>query len=344
MKIRLFKIIIFTIIACSITLLELNASSGLNPLEWFLSKSGTSNTIQLNTDFEKKALGLEKKVIKYKSIDNKKGLQRVYKKIILNHPKASIAKEAAYNRGLYLFNKGKWESAFKAFSILKENHPDFLHLDSVIELQFQCAKNLMEQDHKGIFNFKKTSKYNTKSIPLFLDYVRLYPYDKNAPLALLNAAKISQNDNELDTAIVSLRSLINHYPESSYAAEAYFLIAHIYSEFIKGPEYDLETTREAIRYCEDFIALYPKHKDIKTIEVLHSRLLNALATNRVLLADYYYFHRRDNIAAIIFYNEAITIAPQSQAAIEAKERLDAIEIGIRPATGQNFLKKLFFIN
>ena len=344
MKIRLVRIIIFTIIACSINFLELKASSGLNPLEWFLSKSGTSNTIQLNSDFEKKALVLEKKIIKYKSIDNKKGLQRVYKKIILNHPKALIAKEAAYNRGLYLFNKGKWESAFKALSILKENHPDFLHLDSVIELQFQCAKNLMEQDYKGIFNFNKTSKYNAKSIPLFLDYVRLYPYDRKAPLALLNAAKISQNDNELDTAIVSLRSLINHYPESPYAAEAYFLIAHIYSEFIKGPEYDLESTREAIRYCEDFIALYPNHKDIKTIEVLHSRLLNALATNRVLLADYYYFHRRDNIAAIIFYNEAITIAPQSQAAIEAKERLDAIEIGIRPATGQNFLKKLFFIN
>ena len=92
-----------------------------------------------------------------------------------------------------------------------------------------------------------------------------------------------------------------------------------------------------------FIALYPENTEIGTIEALYGRMLNALATNRVLLADYYYFNKRDNVAAIIFYNEAITIAPNSQAAIEAQERLDAIEMGIRPTTGRKFIKKLFFI-
>ena len=79
------------------------------------------------------------------------------------------------------------------------------------------------------------------------------------------------------------------------------------------------------------------------MEVLYERMLNALATNRVLLADYYYFNKRDDVAAIIFYNEAITIAPNSKASVEAKERIDAIEKGIRPTTGRNFIKKLFFI-
>ena len=92
------------------------------------------------------------------------------------------------------------------------------------------------------------------------------------------------------------------------------------------------------------MALYPKHKEIGAIEALHQRMLNTLATNRILLADYYYFNKRNNVAAIIFYNEAITIAPNSHAAIQAQERLEAIQIGIRPATGRNFIKKLFFIN
>ena len=143
----------------------------------------------------------------------------------------------------------------------------------------------------------------------------------------------------------------NHFFEKAYKflsrkpiyCRSLFFNAHIYSEFIKGPEYDLESTREAIRYCEDFIALYPKHEDIHTVEVLHDRLINTLATNRVLLADYYYFNKRNNIAAIIFYNEAITIAPNSQAALEAQNRLDAIEMGVRPTTGQNFIKRLFLI-
>ena len=46
------------------------------------------------------------------------------------------------------------EDAFEAFSILKKYHPDFSELNSVIELQFQCAENLMNQKYKKIFGFK----------------------------------------------------------------------------------------------------------------------------------------------------------------------------------------------
>ena len=244
---------------------------------------------------------------------------------------------------MYLFNREKWKDAFDAFSIIKVYHPDFLELESVIELQFQCAVNLMNEVNQKKFGFRNSSSFNAESIPLFQKYRTLYPYNKNAPLAVLYSAKVAQADKEYDASIFALKDLINSYPESQYSAEAYFLIAHIYSEFIKGPEYDLESTREAIRYCEDFIALYPEHEEIGTIEALYERMLNALATNRVLLADYYYFNKRDNVAAIIFYNEAITIASNSQAAIEAKERLNAIEMGIRPTTGRNLIKKLLFM-
>lgn len=343
MKIKFLRINRLLLILLSLACFQFNSSASLNPLKWLSSNASTTKVIEFENDFEKKTQGLVKKLTRFKAKGNIAGQQKVYKKILINHPRSSIAKEAAYNRGVYLFNKGKWEAAFHAFSILKKYHPDFSELTSVIELQFQCAENLMHKGYKKTFGFSNPSSYNPKSIPLFLNYAKLYPYNEIAPLALLYSAKVSQSDNEFETAILSLKALISNYPDSPYTAEAYFLIAHIYSEFIKGPEYDLETTREAIRYCEDFIALYPTHEDIGKIEALYERMLNALATNRVLLADYYYFNKRDNVAAIIFYNEAITIAPNSQAAIEAKERLDAIEMGIRPTTGRNFIKKLFFI-
>lgn len=343
MKIKFLRINPLLLILLSITCFHSNAIASLNPLNWFLSKDGTSEVIKIENDNEKGTKQLVKKLAKSKAKGNEKAQQKIYKKILRNHPRATIAKEAAYNRGVYLFNKAKWKDSFHAFSILKQYHPEFSQLDEVIELQFQCAENLMNQEKKQAFGFKSSATYNTESIPLFIAYAKLFPFNKNAPLALLYSAKVSQSDKEYEIAIVSLKKLINSYPSSEHTAEAYFLIAHIYSEFIKGPEYDLESTREAIRYCEDFIALYPKHEDIGTIEVLYERMLNALATNRVLLADYYYFNKRDNVAAIIFYNEAITLAPNSQAAIEAQERLDAIDMGIRPTTGGNFIKKLFFI-
>lgn len=325
----------------SIACFQFTASASLNPLKWLSSKDNTPEIIEIENGNEKGVQRLVEKLAKAK--DNEKAKQKVYKKILIKYPRADIAEEAAYHRGIYLFNKEKWQDAFNALSFIKQYHPDFPQLDSVIALHYQCAENLMHKVKKKTFGFRNSAKYNTECIPLFIAYAQLYPFNKKAPLALLNSAKVSQSDKEYDIAIVSLKMIINKYPDSEFTAEAYFLIANIYAEFIKGPEYDLESTREAIRYCEDFIALYPKHEEIGSIEVLYERMLNSLATNRVLLADYYYFKRRDNIAALIFYNEAITIAPNSQAAVEAQARLDAIETGVRPTTGRNLIKKLFFI-
>lgn len=343
MKIKHSKLNSLLLIILTVVCFQNNLSANLNPLKWFSGKERTSEIIEFENDHEQDSERLVEKLTKLKAKGNEQAQQKIYKKILSKYPKASIAKEAAYNRGVYLFHKEKYQEAFKAFSTLKQFHPDSPQLDSAIQFQFQCAENLMNQTKKTILGFGNPATYNTESIPLFVAYSQLFPYNEKAPLALLYSAKVSQSDKEYDTAIFSLKGLINNYPDSAYTAEAYFLVAHIYSEFIKGPEYDLESTREAIRYCEDFIALYPQHEDIRAIEVLYERMLNSLATNRVLLADYYYFNRRDNVAAIIFYNEAITIAPNSQAAIEAQERLDAIEMGIRPTTGGNFIKKLFFI-
>ena len=74
----------------------------------------------------------------------------------------------------------------------------------------------MNQEYKKIFGFKNSSSYNTESIPLFLKYTKLYPYNKNAPLALLLSAKVAEDDKEYEAAIYSLKDLINSYPESPY--------------------------------------------------------------------------------------------------------------------------------
>ena len=349
MCVKLFKINIFLLLFFFLLLIQSSYGNILEPVKSLFNKEILSepSIINYEEDFEKRVLKYKKKLsnLDINGNGNERAKQQVYKKILQNYPKASIAKDAAYERGLYLIKKQKWIEAFQALSLIKIYHPDYDKLTNVIELQFKCAENVMNSKKKRDFlGFSNSYKYNIESAPLFLNYAKLYPYDKNTPLALLNSAKVSKNNKSYETAIYSLKSLINDYPDSPFTDQAYFLIAHIYSEFIKGPNYDLESTREAIRYCEDFIALYPDHENLITMEVLYERMLNNMATNRVHLADYYYFNKSDNVAAIIFYNEAITVAPNSQAAIEAKERLHAIEIGIRPTTGQSILKKILLIN
>ena len=64
-----------------------------------------------------------------------------------------------------------------------------------------------------------------------------------------------------------------------------------------------------------------------------------LARSRLNLGDFFYDYRSNNTAALVFYNETITIAPESEAAQEARARIADIQAGVQPITGAGILRK-----
>lgn len=54
------------------------------------------------------------------------------------------------------------------------------------------------------------------------------------------------------------------------------------------------------------------------------------ARSRLVMGDFYYYYRNNGVAASIFYNETITIAPNSPAAKEAEAQLKKIRDGVPP--------------
>jgi outer membrane protein assembly factor BamD len=76
------------------------------------------------------------------------------------------------------------------------------------------------------------------------------------------------------------------------------------------------------------------------VEANLAQMENLLAGSRLELGNFFYLYRNNNTAALTFYNEAITIAPESEAADEARERIKNIEAGVRPVTRSKLLRKL----
>ena len=58
-------------------------------------------------------------------------------------------------------------------------------------------------------------------------------------------------------------------------------------------------------------------------------LTNLLAANRLVFGDFYYSRHNNLRAAMTFYNEAVTLAPDSPAGIAAQDRLARIRRGER---------------
>ena len=92
-----------------------------------------------------------------------------------------------------------------------------------------------------------------------------------------------------------------------------------------GPDYDQGSTREAITYFEDFMLQFPQDPNIPAADKGLRDMKETLAQSKIIIADFYFYKRDNYAAARVFYNEAITIYPDSPTAATARTRLATVD-------------------
>lgn len=185
----------------------------------------------------------------------------------------------------------------------------------------------------GIFPYRA---YN-RSVAHFENIVLNAPFSDLAPFALLNVARIHQHRGNVEDAIDSLDRLINNYPNSILVEQAYLELARTFANLVTGPRYDQGSTREAISYFQDFLILFPDHEQVALAEQGLQVNQDVLAQSRLLIGEFFFRHRSNFRAAEVFFNEAITISPNSPAANRARAYLIRIEeFRERAATDPDF--------
>ncbi len=335
-RIHLSLFALWLSLACAVNAIE------LNPLDWFTDDAEITQ-LRVATEADEVAAADQLELGRSKMAAGKlRSADRTFKKLVENYPLAKASGEALYLRGRILMTRERWDKAFKEFQKIIFSHPNYENLNQVISAQFECATAHMEGARGRILWVFPGFRQYDKAINEFELIVFNAPYGDYAPLALMNIAILAKDYEESsDVAIDALDRLINFYPQSMLAPDAYYKLAETYSELVAGSEYDQGSTRDAISYYEDFLVLFPESNYSGEVESNLEGMQNLLSTSRLNLGDFYYYYRANNTAALIFYNEAITIAPDSEAAQEATARIDDIEAGVRPINGASFLRKLF---
>lgn len=314
----------------------LNAAS-LNPFSWF---GGSNNSIDASSSVQDAAAQRLAVAKEHYAAGKLSAAKRSLKKIIKKYPASSSTAEALTLRAKIYMEQDRWNKGFDDLQDVITNHANYEHFDRVIAAQFDCATALMEGARGRIFwIFPGFKQYGT-SAKQFDQIVLNAPYSDYAPLALMNLALVSEKTNDAEQAIDALDRLINYYPQSMLAPDAYYNLAQTYSDLVQGYEYDQGSTRRAISYYEDFLILFPDSPYAGEVEAKLKNMENQLASSRLELGDFYYYYRNNNTAALVFYNEAISLEPDSDAAEEAALRIADIEAGVRPTNNASLLRKL----
>jgi len=259
-----------------------------------------------------------------------------YDQVISDYPGSVFAPEALFQEGIIYIQRHQFETAFNCFDRIVKRYPDYPNFNGVIRQQFKVA-DLMTVERPYLWGWMPWFKDPDRSYDYYESVIKSAPATEYAPMALMKIAFLAlERSSFLDRtessakAIDALRRVINDYPQSMFASDAYLELAQIYSGMVIGPAYDQGATRQAVRYLQDYLFYYKENMNAAEAEKKRDNMLDVYARSQLLLGDFYYYYRNTNRAALIFYNQAITLAPQSPAATEARAQIDKIAKGVLP--------------
>jgi len=248
---------------------------------------------------------------------------RAYKKIFNDYPRSEFAAPALFNYAGIHYQRKNWKKSFDAFQRILQRYPEFPRFNEVIAFQFNIAIALAEGDGVRLLWVIPYKALN-RSVAYFEIVVSNAPYSDLAPLALMNVAMIHRHQGNSAEAIDALDRLINNYPNTLVSDEAYLNLADTFASLVDGPEYDQGATREAISYYQDFLILFPENERVAIGEEGLRDMRNIYAASKLVIGEFYFHYRNWYQAAEIFFNEAITIAPDSESAARARDYIARI--------------------
>ena len=251
---------------------------------------------------------------------------KLYATVTKKYPNSVFAPEALFRTGLIRQKRQQLYKAFDTYQLMLARYPSTEKFTQVIGEQYRIASQLFEGKRSRIWGgLLPGFKNRERAIEYFQTIVLTAPFSDYAPLALMNAARGYKQIGETEAAIDSLDRMINTYPRSVLTPDAYLKIAQTHASLVDGPYYDQASTKEAVTYFEDYMILFPGDAGMVTAEKGLDEMKTVLARSKLTIADYYYKYRRNYKAAKVFYNEAITVYPDSKVAAQARTKLAVVE-------------------
>lgn len=262
--------------------------------------------------------------------DEDKGSSRaaikIYAKIAKQYPNSIYAPEAFYRSARLHLSRKEYSKAFDDFQQVVGRYPNTKRFNEIIGEQYRIASALLDGARNRIFfGLLPGFTARERALEYFETILSNAPYSDYAPLALMNIARGHQQLKNPEDAIYALDRMINNYPQSLLAPDAYLKIGQTHASLVDGPYYDQAATKEAITYYTDFMLLYPSDPNIATAEKGLDGMKTMLAESKMKIGDFYFYKRNNFVAAKVFYNEAITSYPDSAVAGRAKLRLADVE-------------------
>ncbi len=254
----------------------------------------------------------------------------LYQRVYENYPSSELAPEAYFQEAEIYKARRQYAPAFTSYGVILKKYGDYPKFNTVLRKQFEVACLLMQGSRPYYWGLIPGFKDYDSAIDYFEKILEKAPFHDLAPEALMNIALVAQERGKAEQVIDALERLIYGYSKSELCEKAYILLGDTYAGLVQGPAYDQAPTRKAYHVYEDFLEAYPNSTLVAEAEAGAKKALEILAASRLELGDFYYKYRNNPKAAVVLYNDAVSIAPNSDVASHAKASIQLVKNKVPP--------------
>ena len=247
------------------------------------------------------------------------------KRVVSVWPLSDYAGTAQYLAGRCYEARKMDERAFKEYQKALTKYPRVTNYAEIQERQFEIAQRFLGGQWFKLWGYIPFFPSMDKTAKLFGQVNTNGPYNDIGAKALLSVGAAREKQKDFPQAVKAYeRAADKYYDRDDVAADAIFKAGMAWNKQAKRAEYDQSLSINAINHFEDLRALYPKDpripEAIDTISALKREQARGAYTTGQFYEKYHKYQ-----GAVVYYNEVLAKDPNSQFALEARERIEALK-------------------
>ncbi len=259
---------------------------------------------------------------------------RSAKRLLTTWPLSDFAAEAQFQAAESLMLEGKYQQAFKEYQVVVDIYPKSERYEMVLQRQYEIATKYLNGERTRIlWGYVPWMPSMKKAIEMNQQVIRNGPYTEFAGQAQVNIGRahekkkgffLSFSEKYTKAADAYEKAAYRYFERDDVAADALFLAGTAYFRQARTGEYDQGHSDKAIRAYEDFISQFPDDERIEIARENISSLRSEQSRGAFLIARFYE-RKKELESALIYYNEAITLDPDSEFADRSREKISSIQ-------------------
>jgi outer membrane protein assembly factor BamD len=217
------------------------------------------------------------------------------------------------------------ERAFNAYQKALTKYPRVTNYAEIQQRQYEIAERFLGGQWFKLWGYIPFFPSMDKTAKLFGQDNTNGPYNEIGAKALLNVGAAREKQKDFPQAVKAYeRAADKYYDRDEIAADATFKAGMAWNKQAKRGEYDQSLSINAINHFEDFRALYPKEPRVPLAIDTISALKREQARGAYTTGRFYEKYKKYQ-GAVVYYNEVLAKDPNSQFALDARERIESLK-------------------